>query len=324
MGNISYHVADVCYSFYCSSSPFDATPVHYAEDEKERSFITFITQEITSHEMKESTRKNHESTVNLLRRFRPGIRFKDISYQFVCDFEVYMESLGYNRNTIAKHMKQLKRHINTAINKDLINLKQYPFRQYKIKTQVPERNHLTPDELEKIESYPSRSCVGMSRCRDMFLFSCYTGLRFSDITRLRKENFQLADGKWWLIFKSLKTGVIVKQPVYMLFDGKAIEIFRKYYQRNFKDSLFGLSTTCNSAMNKLLKKLARAARLHKQISFHTARHTCATLLLYNGVQLTTVQKLLGHQSIRTTEIYSDIMDMTVIRDLEKIMQKNNT
>lgn len=59
------------------------------------------------------------------------------------------------------------------------------------------------------------------------------------------------------------------------------------------------------------------------VLFHTARHTCATILLYNGVQLTTVQKLLGHQSIRTTEVYSDIMDMTVIRDLQKIKQKKN-
>lgn len=63
--------------------------------------------------------------------------------------------------------------------------------------------------------------------------------------------------------------------------------------------------------------------LAQPISFHTARHTCATILLYNGVQLTTVQKLLGHQSIRTTEVYSDIMDMTVIRDLQKIKQKKN-
>lgn len=63
--------------------------------------------------------------------------------------------------------------------------------------------------------------------------------------------------------------------------------------------------------------------LAQPITFHTARHTCATILLYNGVQLTTVQKLLGHQSIRTTEVYSDIMDMTVIRDLQKIKQKKN-
>lgn len=157
----------------------------------------------------------------------------------------------------------------------------------------------------------------------MFLFSCYTGLRFSDITRLQKDNFHLIDGKWWLIFKSLKTGVTIKLPIYMLFDGKPIEIFKKYCKRNFKSSLFGLSTTSNSATNKQLKQLAQKVKVYKHISFHTARHTCATILLYNGVQLTTVQKLLGHQSIRTTEVYSDIMDMTVIRDLQKIKQKKN-
>lgn len=320
MGNINYSVTNVCYHFYRSSSPFNATSAQYMENGKDQSFIAFFKQEITIHEMKESTRKNHESTLHLLRKFRPNLCFEDISYQFICDFEAYMESRSYQKNTIAKHMKHLKRHINTAINKDLINLNQYPFRQYKIKTQTPNRNHLTPDELKKIENFPSRSCIGISRCRDMFLFCCYTGLRFSDVTRLQKENFHLIEGKWWLIFKSLKTGVIIKLPIYMLFDGKPIEIFKKYCQRNFNVSLFGLSTTSNSATNKQLKELAQKVKLKKHISFHTARHTCATILLYNGVQLTTVQKLLGHQSIRTTEVYSDIMDMTVIRDLQKIKQ----
>ena len=107
----------------------------------------------------------------------------------------------------------------------------------------------------------------------------------------------------------------------MLFDGKAIGIYKKYSRLNFKTSLFGLSTTSNSATNKQLKMVAKKAHVNKHISFHTARHTCATLLLYNGVQLTTVQKLLGHQSIRTTEVYSDIMDMTIIRDLEDAKKK---
>ncbi|HJA87828.1 MAG TPA: tyrosine-type recombinase/integrase, partial [Candidatus Parabacteroides intestinavium] len=74
----------------------------------------------------------------------------------------------------------------------------------------------------------------------------------------------------------------------------------------------------NSNVNKLLKVLARMARIDKRISFHTARHTFATLLLYRGAQITTVQRLLGHKSIRTTEIYSAIMDMTVIRDLKGV------
>ena len=77
----------------------------------------------------------------------------------------------------------------------------------------------------------------------------------------------------------------------------------------------------NSNINKELNILGKLAEIDKRISFHTARHTNATLLLYNGANITTVQKLLGHKSVRTTEIYSDIMDMTVIRDLENITLK---
>lgn len=166
MGNIQYSVTDICYTFYRSSSPFDSTPANYTENEKDKSFIAFIKQEITSHEMKESTRKNHESTINLLRRFKPSISFNDINYQFVCDFEAYMESLAYHKNTIAKHLKQLKRHINTAINKDLINPKQYPFRRYKIKTQASTRNHLTPDELKNFlpETTEASTAAGICFC----------------------------------------------------------------------------------------------------------------------------------------------------------------
>lgn len=54
MGNIQYSVTDICYTFYRSSSPFDSTPANYTENEKDMSFIAFIKQEITSHEMKES------------------------------------------------------------------------------------------------------------------------------------------------------------------------------------------------------------------------------------------------------------------------------
>jgi Site-specific recombinase XerD len=97
----------------------------------------------------------------------------------------------------------------------------------------------------------------------------------------------------------------------------------QYYKDNL-DGFFKLKD--NSNINKELKTLGKLARIDKHISFHTARHTNATLLIYSGANITTVQKLLGHKSVKTTQVYANIMDITLIRDLEKAIytQANQT
>ncbi len=110
-------------------------------------------------------------------------------------------------------------------------------------------------------------------------------------------------------------------PLYLLFNGKALAILQKYSAD--LDDFFRLGN--NSNVNKTLTVLMQLAGISKHISFHSARHTNATLLIYKGVNITTVQKLLGHKSVRTTQIYTDVMDMTVIQDLEQhLPAKPNT
>lgn len=121
----------------------------------------------------------------------------------------------------------------------------------------------------------------------------------------------------WLIYKSVKTNTEVRLPLYLLFEGKGIEVLNKY-QDDLAD-FFKLRD--NSNVNKELLIIAKLSGLNKRISFHTARHTNATLLIYSGVNITTVQKLLGHKSVKTTQVYTNIMDITIVRDLEK--SKNN-
>ena len=121
----------------------------------------------------------------------------------------------------------------------------------------------------------------------------------------------------WLIYKSVKTNTEVRLPLYLLFEGKGIDVLNKY-QDDLAD-FFKLRD--NSNVNKELLIIAKLSGLNKRISFHTARHTNATLLIYSGVNITTVQKLLGHKSVKTTQVYTNIMDITIVRDLEK--SKNN-
>lgn len=105
----------------------------------------------------------------------------------------------------------------------------------------------------------------------------------------------------------------MRLPLNLLFNGQAISILNRHH--NDLNSFFNLKN--NSNLNKELRQIARLAGLSKPFSFHTARHTYATLLLYKGVNITTVQKLLGHKSIKTTQIYTNVMDATIIADLSK-------
>lgn len=191
----------------------------------------------------------------------------------------------------------------------------YPFRKYKIKQEKGKHEFLTPDELKKLETVEVEE-KSMRHVLDAFLFCCYTGLRFSDFCQLTPDNFIKINGKRWLYFKSLKTEVEVRLPLHLLFEGKALAVLDRY-----PDVGSFASLPCNSEVNKLLRRLTSLADIRKHVTYHTARHTCATLLVHDGVAITTVQRLLGHTSVKTTQIYSEVLSSTIVRDLTNVRKK---
>lgn len=281
---------------------------------EEESFLSFFRKEILNSRLKESTKQNHLSTLELLREYKKDVSFAELTFEFISSFDQYLQTKGYHVNTIAKHMKHLKRHINVAINKEYMEVQKYAFRKYKIKSVENQHTHLSPDELSKIEKLKvGEKHARLEKTKDAFLFCCYTGMRYSDFVNLSAENIVKIQKDTWLIYKTIKTRIEVRLPLYLLFKGKSIEILNKY--QNELSDFFNLRD--NSNVNKELVIIARLAGVNKKISFHTARHTNATLLIYNGVNITTVQKLLGHKSVKTTQVYTNVMDMTIVRDLEK-------
>ena len=281
--------------------------------ENKTSFIPFFKQEVTNSAMKESSKRNHLSTLSLLQEFKKDVSFSDLTFEFISSFEYFLQSKGYHTNTIAKHMKHLKRHINVAINKDYMEIQKYAFRKYKIKTIENKHTHLNPEELDKLEQLNLTGRYSKyQKTLDAFLFCCYAGMRYSDFVNLSSDNIVEIRQEVWLIYKSVKTNTEVRLPLYLLFDGKGLVTLDKY-----KNNLQDFRLRDNSNVNKELVIIARLAGLSKKISFHTARHTNATLLIYNGVNITTVQKLLGHKSVKTTQVYTNVMDMTIVHDLQK-------
>lgn len=278
------------------------------------SFLTFFKEEVNNSSLKESTRQNHLSTLELLQEYKKDIVFTDLTFEFVSSFDNYLQSKGYHLNTIAKHMKHLKRYVNVAINKEYMDIQKYAFRKYKIKSIEGSHTHLSPEELNKMEEVNLEGkFTKLQKSKDAFLFCCYAGLRYSDFINLTAANIVELHQEMWLIYKSVKTGIDVRLPLYLLFEGKGLRVLE-----NYKDDLNGFfRLKDNSNVNKDLNALAKLAEIDKRISFHTARHTNATLLIYSGANITTVQKLLGHKSVKTTQVYANIMDMTIVHDLEK-------
>ena len=280
-------------------------------------FPVFARTYIQESDRKRSTKENLLTTITVLQEFRPGLDFKDITYTFLRDFEVHLKEKGNSVNTVAKHMRQLRTLVNEAINQGYIPSDAYPFRKYKIKQAKGRKEFLTPDELKRLENLDVDK--KLRHVLDAFLFCCYTGLRYSDFCQLTPENIIRVNGKRWLHFKSVKTDVEIRLPLHLLFEGKALAVLERY------DIVTDFAKIGpNSEANKYLAQLAALARIRKHITYHTARHTCATLLVHQGVPITTVQKLLGHTSVRTTEVYSEVLSNTIIRDLKAVKRKKKT
>lgn len=277
-------------------------------------FPVFAKEYVQHSDRRESTKENLYTTITVLQEFRPGLDFKDITYSFLKDFEVYLREKGNGINTVAKHLRQLRTLVNEAINQGYIHADAYPFRKFKIKQERGRHEFLTPDELKKLENLEVNDRK-LRHVLDAFLFCCYVGLRYSDFCQLTPANFIRVNGKKWLHFKSIKTGIELRLPLHLLFEGKALSILDRYNIAEFA------SLGSNSEVNKCLAQISEMARIKKHITYHTARHTCATLLIHQGVPITTVQKLLGHTSVKTTEIYSEILSNTIVKDLRAVKKK---
>lgn len=281
------------------------------------SFTDFMQNEIEADRINApATIKGYKTTLKALREFKKDILFNELTFELLTEFEKFLYDKGLQTNSVNKYFRQIRKFVNTAINKDLFDLNKYPFRKFKTHDEATNREYLTPEELISIEiqEIPTEQ-KHLEKVRDMFLFSCYTGLRFSDVSALNKESLHTIDGNLWIETTMIKTAEPIRLPIYLLFNGKPIEILKKYIQ---PDRKYIFDELTNQYVNRCLKELATMAGIKKRVTFHTARHTQATYLLYKGVNITTVQKLLGHKKLQTTQIYSKVMDKTMINELEAV------
>lgn len=241
-------------------------------------------------------------TIDYFIQYRKDVSFDDINYSLIEGFEYFLRQRKYHTNTIANHHKHIKYYIIRAIKEELLEMKRNPYQSFRVKKEVGKCQVLNDDELERFENLTfDKPNTFDEKVKDMFLFGVYTGLRFSDIYRLKKVNFFNSPDGMVLEFQAGKTLKHGKKFLELLFEGKPQAIANKYMPEDNKKALFkGLT---NPKVNRQLKILARMANIPKSLCFKDARDTCATYLM-KRFPITLVRDELQHSNIKITNKYT--------------------
>ena len=281
-------------------------------------------KELIGKEFSINTYKKYETAINHTREFLKSqynsndIAIRKVDIAFINDFDFFLRnSKNCNNNSTIKYIRNFGKiikqcYVNGWIEKD-------PFLSYKGKVREIERVYLSQEEIETIINKELK-IKRLELVRDMFAFSCFTGLAYIDVFNLSKANIVIGiDGEKWISTHRQKTESASKIPILPVTQ-MIIDKYENHPQCCKEDKL--LPILSNQKMNAYLKELADICNIDKELTFHIARHTFATTVtLTNGVPIESVSKMLGHKNLRTTQHYAKVLDRKVSEDMKILKQK---
>ena len=248
---------------------------------------------------------------------RNDLKLTELTYLVIREFDLYLRTVvGQNSNTATKTMKTFK--TITLLGQKMGVLLYDPFMNHRFHLEPVNRGFLTDEEILLIANKE----IGIPRLelvRDIFIFSCFTGLAYIDVSNLTPDHIVTLGDKQWIMTQRQKTSV--ETNILLLDIPKAI--IDKYcdnpaYPKR-ENKLFPILS--NQKMNAYLKEIADLCGIKKNLTFHLARHTFATMSLSKGVPMESVSKMLGHTNIKTTQIYARITNKKIEHDMEKLAGK---
>ena len=308
----------------------------FGKDETVRTLLGTVKEEISSMEKvvdidySPVTINRYKNVLRKLETFVPrfyekdDITFHELSPDFIKAFDVFLKTeAGLCRNTIVRYMKCLKKITNMAIAKEW--MRKDPFYGYKMEQDETDPVFLTNNELQAIMNREF-DIPRLELVKDIFLFACFTGLAFADVSTLRPEHLeQDNNGDWWIrkgrvkLERRRKSNSIANIPLLPV----PLAILKKYESHPIclKQGTC-LPVVCNQKANSYLKEIADFCGIKKNLTTHTARHTFATTVtLANNVPLQEVSAMLGHASTRMTQHYARVMDRNLKDNMNIVRSK---
>lgn len=281
-------------------------------------------KELIGKEFAINTYKKYETALSHTKDFLKyqynlnDISIKQVDIAFINDFDFYLRNTkNCNNNSTIKYIRNFGKivkqcYVNGWIEKD-------PFLNYKGKVKEIERTYLSEDEIESLLNKEFK-IKRLELVRDMFIFSCFTGLAYIDVFNLTKSNIVIGiDGEKWISTHRQKTESASKIPILPVTQ-MIIDKYENHPLCINENRLIPILS--NQKMNAYLKELADICEIDKELTFHIARHTFATTVtLTNGVPIESVSKMLGHKNLRTTQHYAKVLDRKVSEDMKILKDK---
>lgn len=264
--------------------------------EEKDDFLVWLEQRIMIRGVTEPTRRQHLVMHRCLKEFGMIRRFEDLNTRNIKLWDDFIRTKVSAQSSVHGYHKRLKPYVVEAIQLGLITSNPYE------NMRIP-RGHsegikfLSEEERDRIADL---ECYGpVEKARDLFIFACYTGLSYTDLVKIRKEDLIKEGDDYCIKDKRQKT----KVPYTIVLLPQAMDILRKYN--------FCLNIMSNQKCNENLKLIAHMADIHINLTMHVGRHTFATWALSKGVGIETVSKMLAHTTVTMTENYAKVLQSSV-------------
>ena len=261
------------------------------------------------------TLKYYRTTVSRWDEVFKEVLLKDVSDHHIIAYRSHLQIKGNKINTIHTRLKTLRKVLHTARRAGLIA--ENPFRDIKLECEEGEREYLEQAELDKLITYIPKN-DSEKLVQDLFIFSCFTGIRFSDLCTLTKDNFRVNGAYVKIKFRMQKT----KDMLEFNLANRAKVIYLKYLKNDY-EYLFNLIknrnsdstedikraiSSYNAYANTVIKDIISSIGVTKPISIHCSRHTFAVLSIEKGADLYSLSQMMGHKDITTTQLYAKLAD----------------
>jgi site-specific recombinase XerD len=309
-------------STYLNRPPTLEQCANFVKRGNNRSFTKFLEQEMQLRtDLTPNTKKKDKTALRHFKAFRKNVRFDQVNLDLIRKFKHYLLSKGLSVNSANSYHKRIKVYINIAIEvSDGQLIEKNPYNKIKLKDTPVQRFALTLLQVEQLEQLVfEQEEWHLEMKRDMFLICCYLGFRYSDMIKIKRNNFIKDHKGWCYLLKAQKTQKSLSIPLYLLFDGKPERILYKYFEYTSinKQQLF--YPYRDQVLNRDLKKIAQRAGIeqHDLVSTKIGRITFATYLAKH-IPLHVLQQLLQHSDIKTTLDYVQLENKDITEALERL------